>query len=148
MARVRPRHASFAAPGPGGLHRLHYIEWGDRRNPNVVVCAHGYSGNARDFDALAQSLAPDARVICIDFPGRGESDWLATPLEYHFGQFLADIGALLVHVGARRVDWFDLPLWQVRYQGQPLKERELDKPQRRFQVEVRLPYSVDPETPP
>ena len=87
------------------MHRLHYIEWGDRRNPNVVVCAHGYSGNARDFDALAQSLAPGARVVCIDFPGRGESDWLATPLEYHFGQLLADIGALLVHVGAGRVDW-------------------------------------------
>jgi len=43
--------------------------------------------------------------VCIDFPGRGESDWLATPLQYHFGQFLADAQALLAHIGARRVQW-------------------------------------------
>ena len=71
----------------------------------MVVCAHGYSGNARDFDFLARSLAKDARVICIDFPGRGESDWLASPLEYHFGQLLADVDALLAHAGAGRVTW-------------------------------------------
>jgi len=71
----------------------------------VVVCAHGYSGNARDFDDLARGLAPHARVICLDFPGRGESDWLASPLEYHFGQFLADAGALLAHLQVRRVQW-------------------------------------------
>jgi pimeloyl-ACP methyl ester carboxylesterase len=44
-------------------------------------------------------------VICIDVAGRGESDWLASPLEYHFGQFLADIHALLAHLGVKRVDW-------------------------------------------
>jgi pimeloyl-ACP methyl ester carboxylesterase len=70
-----------------------------------VVCAHGYSGNARDFDFLARSLASGARVICIDVAGRGESDWLGSPLEYHFGQFLADIHALLAQLGVKRVDW-------------------------------------------
>ena len=89
----------------GGFHRLHYVEWGERSNPEVVVCAHGYSGNARDFDDLARALAADARVICVDFAGRGESDWLATPVQYHFGQLLADAEALLAHAGARRVHW-------------------------------------------
>jgi pimeloyl-ACP methyl ester carboxylesterase len=69
------------------------------------VCAHGYSGNARDFDFLARELAKDARVICADVAGRGESDWLPSALAYHFGQFLADFRSLLVHVGVKEVDW-------------------------------------------
>jgi pimeloyl-ACP methyl ester carboxylesterase len=84
---------------------LHYTEFGRRDNPRVVVCAHGYSGNARDFDFLGRALAKDARVICIDIAGRGASDWLATPLQYHFGQFLSDINELVSHLGVKRIDW-------------------------------------------
>ena len=71
----------------------------------MVICAHGYSGNARDFDFLARELAKDARVVCIDLAGRGESDWLATPLAYHFGQFLSDINELISHLGVKEVEW-------------------------------------------
>ena len=71
----------------------------------MVVCAHGYSGNARDFDYLAARLAADARVLCIDFPGRGDSQWLASPLEYNLPQFVADARALLAAAGAREVEW-------------------------------------------
>ena len=71
----------------------------------MIVCAHGYSGNARDFDFIARELAAEARVICIDVAGRGESDWLASPMHYHFGQFLSDINALIAHLGVRKVEW-------------------------------------------
>jgi pimeloyl-ACP methyl ester carboxylesterase len=71
----------------------------------VVVCAHGYSGNARDFDYLAARLAPDARVVCLDFPGRGDSQWLASPLEYNLLQFAADARTLIGELGVRQVDW-------------------------------------------
>jgi pimeloyl-ACP methyl ester carboxylesterase len=70
-----------------------------------VVCVHGYSGNARDFDYLAGALASDTRVICIDIAGRGESDWLRSPLEYNFAQFLADINGLLASLKLKQVDW-------------------------------------------
>ncbi|HSS26591.1 MAG TPA: alpha/beta hydrolase [Usitatibacter sp.] len=70
-----------------------------------MICAHGYSGNARDFDVLAAALAPRARVACVDFAGRGESSWLASPLEYHFGQLLSDAEALIAQLGVREVDW-------------------------------------------
>ncbi len=70
-----------------------------------MVCAHGYSGNARDFDYLARALSTQARVICPDVAGRGRSTWLHTPLGYHFGQFLADFRTLLAHVGAKEVHW-------------------------------------------
>lgn len=70
-----------------------------------MLCAHGYSGNARDFDPLARALAKEARVICPDVAGRGESAWLGSPLEYHFPQFLADINALVARLGVKSVDW-------------------------------------------
>lgn len=70
-----------------------------------MICAHGYSGNARDFDVIARELSPNARVICIDVAGRGESDWLASPMSYHFGQFVADIHALISHLGVKEVEW-------------------------------------------
>ena len=88
-----------------GFHRLHYVEWGPADHPHVIVCAHGYSGNARDFDYLAQALAGNARVICIDVAGRGDSDWLDSALGYHFGQFIADIHSLLAHLKVKEVDW-------------------------------------------
>lgn len=66
---------------------------------------HGYSGNARDFDFLARTLARDTRVVCPDLAGRGNSTWLASPFEYHFGRFLADIRALLDRLRIDEVDW-------------------------------------------
>jgi pimeloyl-ACP methyl ester carboxylesterase len=88
-----------------GSHALHYTEWGRRNAARTVVCVHGYSGNSRDFDVLAKVLARDARVICLDVAGRGESDWLPSPLHYHFGQFIADIEALIAHLEVKEVDW-------------------------------------------
>lgn len=69
------------------------------------MCVHGYSGNARDFDYLARELAHDTRVVCIDVAGRGDSDWLASPLEYHFPQFIADIQGVIGHLGLEEVHW-------------------------------------------
>jgi pimeloyl-ACP methyl ester carboxylesterase len=102
---ARPRHHEYRGLGVTGWHRLHYTEWGRRNSRRVVVCAHGYSGNARDFDPLARSLARDARVICLDFAGRGDSDWLPAAPHYHFGQFLADINSLVAHLRVNEVEW-------------------------------------------
>lgn len=83
---------------------MHALVWGRRDSGRTILCVHGYSGNARDFDDLAQGLAHAAQVIAIDVAGRGESAWLA-PMEYHFGQFLADIRALLAKLQVAEVDF-------------------------------------------
>jgi len=95
----------FRGLGISGFHRLHYTEWGPRDARRTIVCVHGYSGNARDFDALAAALAQNARVICLDVAGRGRSDWLGSALEYHFPQFLSDAAALVRRLGVERIDW-------------------------------------------
>lgn len=83
-----------------GFHRLTYTDWGDPANPHVVVCVHGLTRNARDFDSLAAALAVDCRVVCPDVVGRGGSDWMSDKKDYGYPLYLADMAALLARVGA------------------------------------------------
>ena len=85
---------------PSGLHQMHYTEWGQRANPRIVICVHGLTRNCRDFDALAQSLETEFRVVCPDVVGRGQSEWLADKQHYGLPQYLADINTLLARLTA------------------------------------------------
>ena len=85
---------------PSGLHHMHYTEWGVRNNPRVVVCVHGLTRNCRDFDALAQALEGDFRVVCPDIAGRGQSQWLADKQHYSLPQYVADIITLFARLSA------------------------------------------------
>jgi pimeloyl-ACP methyl ester carboxylesterase len=100
-----PRRNRFTSLSPHGFHRVVYFEWGDADNPRVVVCVHGLGRNGRDFDALGEALAPTHRVLAIDMPGRGESDWLADPNDYVFPTYLVTLSALVARSGAEKVDW-------------------------------------------
>lgn len=95
----------FSALGPHGFHRVHYTEWGDPANPRVLICVHGLTRNARDFDALADNLSDQYRVLCPDVVGRGQSDWLSHKADYGYPQYLADMAALIARSGAETVDW-------------------------------------------
>jgi pimeloyl-ACP methyl ester carboxylesterase len=90
---------------PSGLHRMAYTEWGDPGNRRVLVCVHGLSRCARDFDTLARAMAGEYRVICPDVPGRGLSGWLKNPMEYQVQTYVADMVTLLARVDAERVHW-------------------------------------------
>ena len=72
-----------------------YYEWGEPDNPRVALCVHGVGRNGRDFDVLGEALAATHRVLAIDMPGRGESDWLADPNDYVFPTYLTALVALL-----------------------------------------------------
>jgi pimeloyl-ACP methyl ester carboxylesterase len=93
-----------------GLHQLVYKEWGEEDNPNVLVCVHGVTRVADDFDNLAQSLCKDYRVVCPDVVGRGRSGKLRNPQLYRIPQYVSDMVTLLARVlanGERQtVDWF------------------------------------------
>ena len=55
---------------------LAYLDWGDSGAPRTVVCVHGLTRNAHDFDALAEALAArGCRVLAVDIAGRGRSGW-------------------------------------------------------------------------
>ena len=60
---------------PDGLS-LYFREYGDPASAATpVLCLGGFSRNARDFDALARTLAGERRVLCPDLRGRGRSDY-------------------------------------------------------------------------
>lgn len=90
--------------GRRGFHRIAYRDWGDRTAP-VVFCVHGLSRNSRDFDPLAAVLSESRRVICPDIVGRGRSEWLADPSDYHLIQYNLDMTVLAARVGVDRFDW-------------------------------------------
>jgi pimeloyl-ACP methyl ester carboxylesterase len=99
------RRHTLTAASASGLHRLSYVEWGDPANARVLVCVHGLTRCARDFDALAQALADRYRVVCPDMPGRGESGWLKNPLEYATPTYVNDAVTLVARLGVDAVDW-------------------------------------------
>jgi pimeloyl-ACP methyl ester carboxylesterase len=100
-----PRRSEFRSLSPHGFHRVVYYEWGDADNARVVVCVHGVGRNGRDFDVLGEALATTHRVLAIDMPGRGESDWLADPNDYVFPTYLTALVALIAQSRAESVDW-------------------------------------------
>lgn len=91
---------------PAGLHSMAYKEWGDPRNPNVLVCVHGVTRVADDFDRLARELCDTYRVVCPDIVGRGRSGRLANPQFYTIPQYVSDMVTLLARLDAELVDWF------------------------------------------
>ena len=100
-----PRRRSVQCASPRGLHRMSYLEWGDPRNRDVVVCVHGLTRTARDFDFLARHLSRELRVVCPDVAGRGDSDRFPDPKLYAIPQYVADMVTLIARLDVESVRW-------------------------------------------
>ena len=105
LTATLPRHGRLTSLSAHGFHRVNYWDWGDPANPRVAICVHGLARNGRDFDVLAEALATTHRVLAVDMPGRGDSDWLADPADYVFPTYLTTLTALIARSGAEVVDW-------------------------------------------
>ncbi len=85
---------------------LQLIERGEAKpGRRPVVCVHGLTRNARDFDALATALAEETRVIAVDVAGRGGSDRLADPLRYRNDIYAGHLITVLAALDLGPVDW-------------------------------------------
>jgi pimeloyl-ACP methyl ester carboxylesterase len=82
----------------GAFYRMMYYEWGNPASP-PVVCVHGLTRSGRDFDALALGLADRFYVICVDLPGRGESDWLPDAYLYEPANYVIALSYLFAAIG-------------------------------------------------
>ena len=91
---------------PAGLHNMAYKEWGDPKNPAVLLCVHGVTRVSDDFDALAAVMSDRYRVICPDVVGRGRSSWLTNPQAYQLPQYVSDMVTLIARLDVTQVDWF------------------------------------------
>ena len=82
--------------------RLHARDYAptDRVSGAPVICIHGLTRNARDFEDLAPRIAAlGRRVLVVDVRGRGGSARDPQPLNYHPGTYAMDIVALLETTG-------------------------------------------------
>jgi pimeloyl-ACP methyl ester carboxylesterase len=102
---AEPRRRSVQCVSARGLHRIAYLEWGDPRNRDVLVCVHGLTRVARDFDVLARALCSRFRVVCPDMAGRGDSDRLADPMLYGIPQYVSDTVALIARLDVEALSW-------------------------------------------
>ncbi|MGI9151677.1 MAG: alpha/beta fold hydrolase [Limnohabitans sp.] len=84
---------------------IHYTAWGDASLP-VVIAWHGLARTGRDFDALAEQLAPHYRVICPDTIGRGLSQWSKAPHnDYSFATYARITLDLMNALQIERAHW-------------------------------------------
>lgn len=104
---------SFLSINSAGMHRIVYNDWGPADGV-PAICVHGLTGNGHDFDILAEELIKDGRrLICVDLPGRGRSDFLPNPLDYNYRQYYQDLMMLMAHIGVKdenSIDWIGISL--------------------------------------
>lgn len=68
-----------------------------------VICIHGLTRNARDFEDLAPRIATTGRrVLAVDVRGRGLSAKDPNPMNYHPGTYAADVVSLLQAAGIEK----------------------------------------------
>jgi len=58
--------------------RLHYVEWGSRDNPTIVL-VHGIQDHCRTWDDMVARIgdyAEDYHIVAPDLRGHGDSEWV------------------------------------------------------------------------
>ena len=83
---------------------LYYRDYGDPlAAATPVLCLPGLARNSKDFHRVARRLSPRRRVICLDYRGRGQSDYDPDPRRYDPATYLGDVHHLLAAAGVHRV---------------------------------------------
>ncbi|MCE3006097.1 MAG: alpha/beta hydrolase [Rickettsiales bacterium] len=102
------RHSiSLKTPDGKATRQLVFYDYGSPMASETVICVHGLTRNARDFDLLAEALVQQGqrRVLTLSMAGRGESDRFSDPHHYHYGTYVQDCLAVMDNFHLRQVDW-------------------------------------------
>jgi pimeloyl-ACP methyl ester carboxylesterase len=90
------------------LHYRDYAGGGAGRPP--ILCLPGLTRNARDFEGVAERLAGEWRLICVELRGRGESAYARDPMSYVPATYVQDMEALIAALGLERFVLFGTSL--------------------------------------
>ena len=75
--------------------RLHYRDYPGGEGKPPLLCLHGLTRNARDFEALAERFAGEWRLIVPEMRGRGHSEYARDAVSYSQMTYVADVVRLL-----------------------------------------------------
>ncbi len=111
--KQKMKENSFLTLNSSGFSKIFYQEWGEE-NQRTLVCVHGLTGSSDDFKFVGEALAKHGfRVVALDLPGRGRSDFLTNPHDYIYAQYLSDLAAFLVDLecdSPASCDWLGVSL--------------------------------------
>jgi pimeloyl-ACP methyl ester carboxylesterase len=82
--------------------RLHYRDYDGPSERPPILCLHGLTRNARDFEPVANRLAGKWRLICPEMRGRAESAYAKDPMTYVPLTYVQDIERLLADLAITR----------------------------------------------
>jgi len=94
---------------PDGL-RLHYRDYAGPADRPPILCLPGLTRNARDFEAVADRLAGEWRVLAVEFRGRGQSQYDPNPANYIPRTYVTDVLKLLDQLGIADAVFFGTSL--------------------------------------
>lgn len=77
--------------------RLHYLDWGNRGAPPLVL-VHGGRDHARSWDWTAEQLQKDWHVVAMDHRGHGDSEWVSDG-NYQSQDMVYDLAQLIHQLG-------------------------------------------------
>jgi pimeloyl-ACP methyl ester carboxylesterase len=83
--------------------KLYYRDYAGAQDKLPVLCLHGLTRDSRDFDFLAQRLAPQRRLIVPDQRGRGRSQHDRRWYNYQPAVYIEDMWTLLRELRLSRV---------------------------------------------
>ncbi|HWH17372.1 MAG TPA: alpha/beta hydrolase [Allosphingosinicella sp.] len=90
--------------------RLHYRDYAGPQTRPPIICIPGLTRNARDFEGVAERLAGEWRVICVELRGRGDSAYAKDPMSYVPLTYLQDLEALFRELDLDRFTLFGTSL--------------------------------------
>lgn len=79
--------------------RLHYRDYAGPAELPPILCLPGLTRNVRDFEPVAERLVGEWRVICLEFRGRGESEYDPNPQRYMPLTYVGDVLKMLDQLG-------------------------------------------------
>ncbi|MCP4756438.1 MAG: alpha/beta hydrolase [Proteobacteria bacterium] len=80
---------------------LHYLEWGKRTHPPVLLL-HGFLSQARIWGDLASILCGNHRVLALNQRGHGKSEW-STDGDYSIDAHFTDLVHFIEHLDLREL---------------------------------------------
>lgn len=105
--------------------KIHY-QWDGTEGKPPLTLVHGVGGQLRYWDWVVDELAPDFRILRHDQRGHGQSDKPRDRIT--IDEFVADLKALLDHVGLERTHLFGFSLGGLVVQAFALAHPEyIDK---------------------
>jgi pimeloyl-ACP methyl ester carboxylesterase len=81
---------------------LHYRAYAGPSDRLPILCLHGLTRNARDWEPVADRLAGDRQLYCLEMRGRGESAYSSDPMTYVPLTYVQDVEAFLATLKINR----------------------------------------------